>query len=169
MARLGRKQADKLHACGVRTLAQLADLASNPTTTTGMGSLVQVAREAGIDTDVVLRHARQAKLQQMSRDLPVPTWLVRIHYQPHRELSLSVAKNGWIWLKLHHTAYSSRDFIDGDSSQAALSRALPPPSYGDIFFDLEGHPFAESESGGGGIESREYLWGASTVLSPSGK
>lgn len=70
---------------------------------------------------------------------------------------------------MHHIAYFSRDFIDGATSQAALSRALPPPSYGDIFFDLEGHPFAESESGGGGIESREYLWGASTVLSPSGK
>ena len=102
MARLGRKQADKLHACGVRTLAQLADLASNPTTTTGMGSLVQVAREAGMDPDVLLRHARQAKLQQISRDLPVPTWLVRIHYQPHRELSLSVAKYGWIWLIAPH-------------------------------------------------------------------
>ena len=86
MARLGRKQADKLHACGVCTLTQLANLAPNPTATSGtgsMGSLVQVAREAGIDSDVVLRHARQAKLQLMSRDLPVPTWSVGLSSPTH--------------------------------------------------------------------------------------
>ncbi len=55
------------------------------------------------------------------------------------------------------------ELAEGAASARALRATLGIRYEGDVYFDLEGHPFAETA---GGISSREYLWGAIVHKTP---
>ena len=90
--------------------------------------LSEVARTTGLDLSALLRLQRQAALQVRSR-----------HHQRSEQ------PPEW-------------DLLEGGASARLLQRFLPPESPGDVYFDLEGHPFASTPNypgiGSGGSGGR---------------
>ena len=100
-------------AVSVSTLSTLAALPRE--------AVASTAASAGLDPEVLDRHRRQAVLQQETK---------RRQSSTVGDVPPSKVPPAWDWL-------------EGEKSAVVLAAMLPLPSRGDVFFDLEGHPFAD--------------------------
>jgi len=138
VARLPRRHADRLlAAAGISNAAESTvistgsfggskDSAQSVSTLSALAALPleavpSTAASAGLDPEVLDRHRRQAILQQETK---------RRNINVGGDAPSSKAAPAWDWL-------------EGKKSAVLLAAMLPPPSRGDVFFDLEGHPFAD--------------------------
>ena len=138
----GWRAADHLRlVAGVRTDASAKLAAAGITTGSLLAASPDGSPVAGMQTEVVDRLRRQARLQEAQR----ADGIVR------HELLLPADEPA--------APEPSRGELDGPPPPPRGLAALPPPSAGDLFFDIEGDPWV-------GADGIEYLFGVVGAPSP---